>query len=808
MILNSITYSKIQSHKINQWFIKKGWKMFNYQIKTAQEVAKNKDILVTSPTGSGKTFAGILPTIINSNNFQKDTLYTLYISPLKSLSYDIERNILSPIKELNLNISIAVRTGDTSSYKKTLQLSKPPNILVTTPESFALLMSYKNADNYFKNLRYLIIDELHHIINTKRGDLLTLNLARLNEIAPKHNKIALSATLIDLNKGLKYFTANKKKIAIQNNTDKKFLISIIKTKKNIPWSGHLPTYAVNEIYTELLKNKSTIIFVNTRAQVEYLFQSLWKVNKKKINIAVHHGSLEKKLRVQVEKKMFNGLISCVVATSSLELGVDWGDVSLVIQVGAPKGVSRMIQRIGRSNHKANSPSKAILVPTNKFEYLECEAAINAIKQNDIEDLRNKTGSLDVLAQHILGVACSKPFKEEELYKNIITAYPYKSLDKKTYKKVIDFVKNGGYSLKSYKGFSKIKKNLKGKYEISDKSLQHKYRMNIGTIVESQLLNVYLKNKNLGKIEEYFIQNLVKGDTFLFAGEVLEYIGTNIKGVSTKKSTSNNAKIPSYVGGTLPLSTKLSKRVINILNRYKELNLPNQIILWLSKQEDYSLIPPENGLLIETFTRVFKNFKKNYIVAYTFQGRAANQTLGIVILKKMLTLGLDPIAFVATDYALVIWSSKECFEVKALFNKKDFFKNFNNWLNNTSLIRKHFKNVAIISGLIDKNYPGHIKSHNQIRFNSNLIYDVLNKYEKNHILLNSTRLEALNELIDYDKINTYLANIENKIIHKKLKKVSPLSIPMLLEFNTEKLRDNLLINKLEEEDNLLKEANLI
>ncbi len=807
MSLNSITNSKIQSHKINRWFNAKGCNLFNYQVKTALEVFKDKDILVTSPTGSGKTIAGILPTIIDSKNFLKNTLYTLYISPLKSLSYDIERNLLKPINELNLNISISVRTGDTSSYKKSLLLKKPPNILVTTPESFALLMSYQNVEGYFKNLKYLIIDELHSLIHTKRGDLFSLNLARLNIFAPKHNKIALSGTITNLKNALKYISNKKKTKIIKNNTRKKLLVSIIKTKKKTPWSGFYPTYAINEIYNKILKNKSTIIFVNTRAQSEYLFQSLWKVNSKNINIAIHHGSIEKKLRIEVEKKMYNGELRCVVATSSLELGIDWGNVSLIIHIGAPKGVSRIMQRIGRSNHKIDLPSKAILVPTNKFEYLECEAAKNAIEQKDIEDIKDKDGSLDVLAQHIFGVACSRPFNKRDLYENIRLAYPYKNLNFKTYNKIVNFVENGGYSLKNYKEFTRIKINTDGLYMVSDKKLIHKYRMNIGTIIDSELINIYLKNKKLGKIEDYFIQNLVKGDTFLFAGQVLEYLETNMKGVIAKKCYSKYPKIPSFTGGRLPLSSKLSRRVINLLNHHKKHNLPAHIVFWLDKQRHFSMIPPKSGLLIETFAREKKYFKKNYLVAYTFQGRAANQTLGIVILEKMLTLKLEPIAFVANDYALVIWSGKECKNVKLLFHEKYFFKGFERWLDNTSLIRKHFKTVAIISGLIDKNYPGYIKTNKQIRFNSDLIFDVLKKYEKNHILLKSTRLEALDELLEYDKINNYLNNIKSKIIHKKLNKVSPLSIPLLLEFNKEKIRDKILINKLEHDNTSMIKAEI-
>jgi ATP-dependent Lhr-like helicase len=564
----------------------------------------------------------------------------------------------------------------------------------------------------------------------------------------------------------------------------------------------MPTYAINEIYNIISSLKTSIIFVNTRAQSEYVFQELWKKNKKKIKIAVHHGSLEKNIRLNIEKKMFEGKIQCVVATSSLELGIDWGSIDLIIQVGAPKGISRIIQRIGRSNHKINLHSKAILVPTNKFEYIECKACINAVAEFDIEEVAVKDGSLDVLAQHICGVASSEPFNLDILYKNIKTSYPYRKLKKKTFMQIINFVKDGGYSLKAYEEFSKIKKNSDGKFEMVSNKFIKKYRMNIGTIIDSDLINIYLKNKKLGKIEEYFVQNLSIGDTFLFAGEVLEYVGVNLKGLLVKKTKSKNPKIPSYTGGRLSLSSKLASRVIKLINNYKEYNFPKEIKDWLNNQTKFSSLPPIDGLLIETFSRFVGRKKNNYLVAYTFQGRKTNQTLGIILINRMESLGLRPLAFVATDYALSIWSIKKCSNISRLLEIKPLLKNINQLLISTSLIRRHFKEIAIISGLIDKNYPGYRKTERQIKFNSNLVYDVLNKYEKNHVLLNATKFEAMTELVDYDKINDYINDMKKNIVYHDLEKVSPLAVPLILEFNIEKVRGDELLNNLENDINLL------
>jgi len=663
-------------------------------------------------------------------------------------------------------------------------------------------MSKKEARNIFGSLKYIIIDELHNLIHSKRGDLLNLNLARINSFSPNLIRVALSATLKDLNNGLLYFSAKKNAVIIENKEKKAMHLSIIKAKKDIPWVGYMPTYAINEIYNIISSLKTSIIFVNTRAQSEYVFQELWKKNKKKIKIAVHHGSLEKNIRLKIEKKMFEGKIQCVVATSSLELGIDWGNIDLIIQVGAPKGISRIIQRIGRSNHKINLHSRAILVPTNKFEYIECKACINAVAEFDIEEVAVKDGSLDVLAQHICGVASSEPFNLDILYKNIKTSYPYRKLKKKTFMQIINFVKDGGYSLKAYEEFSKIKKNSDGKFEMANNKFIKKYRMNIGTIIDSDLINIYLKNKKLGKIEEYFVQNLSIGDTFLFAGEVLEYVGVNLKGILVKKTKSKNPKIPSYTGGRLSLSSKLASRVIKLINNYKEYNFPKEIKDLLYNQTKVSSLPPIDGLLIETFSRFIGNKKNNYLVAYTFQGRKTNQTLGIILINRMESLGLRPLAFVATDYALSIWSIKKCSNINRLLEIKSLLININQLLISTSLIRRHFKEIAIISGLIDKNYPGHRKTERQIKFNSDLIYDVLNKYEKNHVLLNATKFEAMTELVDYNKISHYINNMKKNIVYHDLEKASPLAIPLILEFNIEKVREDELLNNLENDINLL------
>ena len=789
---------------INKWLKKKGWNLFKHQKDVITNLSLGKNVLLNAPTGSGKTLGGFLPVFNDLLSNKNKNLHTIYISPLKALAYDIERNLLKPINEMNLNISISSRTGDTSFTKKKSQLINPPNIIITTIESFALLMSEKNTKFYFRNLKFLIVDEVHSIINSKRGELLSLNISRLNMIVKKLQTILLSATISNPLKACKYF-CNKKCKIVKADIKKIPCIQIIGSSKNLPMSGHIPDYANMEIYKKI-QNKTSIIFVNTRAQAELLFQNLWKINSQNIKIALNHGSLEKNLRTQVEKKMAEKKIDCVVATSSLDLGLDWSNVNLIVQIGSPKGISRLIQRIGRSNHFIDGKSSAILVPTNCFDYIECCAAIQSIENDDKEIQTDKLGSLDVLAQHIIGISCHSHINLEKLYKNIVKSWPYRELKKSKFLKIISFLKNGGYSLKNYEQFSRLKKTKNGDLTIKSEKFIKKYKYNVGTIVESEMLEVKLNNKTLGRIEDWFIQKLRHGDTFIFGGKILKLESIDLNVVKVKKTVSKRPKIPSYAGGRIPLSSKLSERVIKLLNNENLwIRFPKQIIKWLNLQKNLSSIPPENGLLVESFKRM----NENLYVFYTFQGKNANQTLGFAISKKLESEKINSLGFVSNDYALALSVDKEINDIKEIIKYNNLKGNLFEWLEESSLLKRNFKKVATISCLLDKGYPNQKNKIKQLPINSDLIFKVLNKYEKNHILLEATLEESKRDLIDLDRVNNYLSSIENKIYFNKLKRPSPLSIPMILEINREYLdknkSDEFYLQNLEKD--LLKEVGL-
>ena len=793
------------------WLKKKGWSLYDHQIETLSLIKKGFDVILHAPTGGGKTIGGFMPSIDDfiNNNYKSQEFHTLYISPLKALTTDVKRNLLRPINDLEINIKVETRTSDTSTYNKAKQIKKPPNFLMTTPESFALLMARTDVINLFKNLKFVIIDELHTFFDSKRGHLLSLNVARLRSIKP-FQVIGLSATLKNTTLAKKYLSNNKNTKLVSTHSKVTPEITILNSGNRIPWSGHSPRYALSEIYSEILKFKSSILFVNTRAQAEILFESLWAINNKNKKIAIHHGSLEKELRKKVEKEIVEGHVECVVATSSLDLGLDWGNIDLVMQIGAPKGVARLVQRIGRANHTINTPSRAILVPTNCFEYVECIAAKKCVELNFLEDEIYSEGSLDVLAQHIVGVAISQRFKKEDLYKQIKEAWPYRNLNIEDFEKTLSFVENGGYSLQAYEEYSRLRRDGEY-YEIRDKSLVTKYKMNIGTIVEAEMLRLRVGNRYLGNIEEWFISGLSAGDTFIFGGKRLMFEKV-IGNIAYAKITAlEHQKIPSFKGGNLPLSTHLSKTVRKIFSkRLEAVDLPDSLKKWSELQTKFSSFPKENEFLVETFKRKNGKQEKYYMAVHPFEGRNTHQTLGFLILRRIKKLGVQPFGFVANDYSILFSFSKEIEDIDFLFSQDILIEDLYEWLEETPLIKRLFREIAIISGLIYKNLPGNQKTGKQVTFNTDLIYEVLRKHEPHHILLKITTENAKKDLVDLDRLSTFLFRIKNKIKINKLNRASALAFSLLFEYHKEtpdkNELDNFYLEKLENE--LLEEVNAL
>ncbi|NPU65204.1 ligase-associated DNA damage response DEXH box helicase [Bradyrhizobium sp. 83012] len=824
---------------VTRWFAARGWAPRAHQLALLDKARAQRSALLIAPTGAGKTLAGFLPTLVELG--EKPTtrsvarpagLHTLYISPLKALAVDIARNLDAPISEMGLPIKVETRTGDTPASRKQRQRRYPPDILLTTPEQLALLLASDDAPFLFSSLKRVVLDELHALVTSKRGDLLSLGLARLWRLAPEMRMIGLSATVAEPDQLARFLVpqpvdAEAAADVVIAGGAAQPVVEMLDTRERLPWAGHTARHALAEMYELIKANKTTLVFVNTRSQAEMLFQEFWRINDDNLAIALHHGSLDVAQRRKVEDAMAAGKLRGVVCTSSLDLGVDWGDVDLVINVGAPKGCSRLMQRIGRANHRLDEASRAVLVPANRFEVLECSVAIDAVADNAQDTPPLRTGALDVLAQHVLGCACGEPFASNELYSEVITAAPYAQLSRADFDDVVDFVASGGYALKTYERFARIKQDAKGRWRVANPKVRQSYRLNVGTIVEEAMLKVRLVRSRgggkgttgaiarggrlLGEIEEYFIEGLTQGDTFVFGGEIVRYEALAEDQVYVSRANDADPKVPSYMGGKFPLSTYLAERVRGLLDDNSAWSqLPDQVRDWLALQKDVSRIPVQRELLVETFPRS----NKHYLVCYPFEGRLAHQTLGMLLTRRLERARARPLGFVANEYALAVWglgdmsrmTAQGRLDLAALFDPDMLGDDLEAWLDESALMKRTFRSCAIISGLIARRSTTEEKTRRQVLFSTDLVYDVLRRHQPDHMLLRAARADAATGLLDLRRLGDMLARIEGRITHRPLDRVSPLAVPVMLEIGRESVygeaADELLAEAAEE---LVKEA---
>jgi ATP-dependent helicase Lhr and Lhr-like helicase len=799
------------------WFRKRRWHPHAHQLELLAKVSEGRDALLIAPTGGGKTLAGFLPSLVDlarqghrPKPQARSAIHTLYVSPLKALAVDIARNLATPIEEMGLPIRLETCTGDTPPSRRVRQRISPPDILLTTPEQIALMLSHKDAAELFGSLKIVILDELHALASSKRGDLLALDLARLRTHAPELTAVGLSATVARPYERAAFLVPHKGQTTtrlaeiVTAREGAKADISILKSEAELPWAGHSGRYALSEIYEAIKAHRMSLMFVNTRSQAEMLFHELWRYNDANLAIALHHGSLDVGQRRKVEAAMVAGKLRAVVCTSTLDLGIDWGDVDLVINVGAPKGASRLAQRIGRANHRLDEPSKALLVPANRFEVVECQAALEAAEEGAQDTPPSRPGALDVLAQHVLGTACAAPFDPDQFYREVVSASPYHGLTREGFDKVVEFVATGGYALANYDRYAKLKRTPDGRYRITHPKIAQQYRLNVGTIVGAPMVRVRLARlkagalkpasmmapgRVLGEVEEYFIEQLTPGDSFAFAGEILRFEGLRELDAIVTRTHTTEPKVPSYEGGKFPLSTYLADRVRRLLAEPRSWSrLPDQISDWLRFQADVSVVPGPDEILVETFPRG----KKHYLVCYPFEGRLAHQSLGMLLTRRLERAGAAPLAFVANEYALAIWGLNDMGEMvrtgrldlTKLFDEDMLGDDLDAWLASSSLMKRSFRVCAIISGLIERRHPGQEKTGRQMTVSSDLIYDVLRQHEPDHILLRAAFADAATGLIDVGRLNQFLQRIRGRIRHIALSQVSPLAVPVMLEIGRE------------------------
>ena len=812
--------------RFRDWFAGRGWRPRAHQLDlTARGLAGDSALLV-APTGGGKTLAGFLASLVElaEGPRARPAIHTLYISPLKALAVDVERNLNQPVSEMGLDVRIETRTGDTPAAKRQRQRKSPPDILLTTPEQVALFLASGHARAFFADLKCVIVDEIHAVAPGKRGDLLALCLATLATWAEDCRFVGLSATVDDPDRLARW-------LGVRDGAPVRVLhaaggmraqVDILVSRERIPWSGHSGRFAVAEVYEAIRKASTALVFVNTRSQAELLFQELWRANEDHLAIALHHGSLSREQRRRVEAAMAAGQLKAVVCTSTLDLGIDWGGVDLVIQMGAPKGAARLVQRIGRANHRMDEASRAVLVPTNRFEVLECRAAEAAVEAGELDGEPAREGALDVLAQHVMGRACGEGFHLDALHEEIQRAAPYAGLDWETFERVVDFVATGGYALQTYDRFRRIVRRPDGLWVARTPRDAQQHRMNVGAIVEANTLTVRRANqiggrkpgdpatlrpgRKLGEIEEYFLSTLTPGDSFLFAGEILRFLGIQDTDALVVPSKDQDPAIPYYAGGKFPLSTFLASRVRKMIHDPAQWSaLPPPVQEWFKVQQEKSAIPPPDHLLVETFPRG----GRHYLVCYPFEGRLAHQTLGMLLTRRLERAGAKPLGFVASDYAMAVWSLEDMGELDmgALFHPDMLGDDLEAWLDESALMKRTFRNCALVAGLIARRHPGEEKTGRQVTFSTDLIYNVLRSHEPDHILLQAARQDAATGLLDIRRLSDMLMRIRDRIDHQRLQRISPFAVPVMLEVGKEPVQGGSASEALlsEAEDDLVREA---
>jgi ATP-dependent Lhr-like helicase len=764
---------------VQHWFDARGWQPRRHQLEMLDLARRGRSGLLVAATGAGKTLAGFLPTICELIEAPAEGLHTLYVSPLKALGVDVQRNLLGPIGEMDLPIRIETRSGDTPSDRKARQRVRPPQILLTTPESLSLLLSYPGSAALFAGLKTIVVDELHAFAKEKRGDLLSLSMARLQAFAPGLRRVGLSATISDPEayRGWLAPDADAELVdLITGDPGAEPDLSILIPDGKIPWSGHSGRHAAREVMDLIERHKTTLVFCNTRSLAELIFQDLWKANEKALPIGIHHGSLALEARRKVEAAMGSGKLRGLVATASLDLGIDWGDIDLVVQMGAPKGSSRLLQRIGRANHRLDEPSKGIIVPGNRFEYLETRAALDAIDDGELDPENFRPGALDVLAQHILAVACAGPFEEAELLAELRSAAPYAGLRDETFAEVLNFIATGGYALKAYDKVRRLVREPDGRWRIARPAVAAQHRMNAGIIVEQPLMMVRFNNgRRLGTIEEGFASTLAPGDHFFFAGLALEVERIKDSDIIVHAS-SRSARIVTYGGQRMSMSTHLANRVRHMLaDRNDWHRFPDDVREWLEVQDQRSTLPEPDQLLVETF----EHHGLHYMVAYSFEGWNAHQSLGMLITRRMENLGLKPLGFVANDYGLACYGLEPVRNPKALFSPDILEREFVEWVENSHLLKTAFREVAVIGGLVERHHPGKRKSGRQVSFSTDLIYDVLRRYEPEHLLLRAAWDDARARMTELGRLVRLVDRAAATMIHVEAERITPMAVPLMV-----------------------------
>ncbi len=784
--LESEGYSIVKS-----WLGEKGFEPFGFQLETWEKFGKNYSGMVIAPTGFGKTYSVFLAVItdfLNNPDNYKDGLQLLWITPLRALAKDIAKAMTEAIDEIGLDWKVAVRNGDTPQAERVSQTKKMPEILIITPESLQLLLAQKNNHRFFKNLKCVAVDEWHELLGSKRGVLVELALSQIISYQKKLKIWGITATIGNLDEAMEVLIPYpiKKTKVVAKEKKKIDIIPIFPDEVEIlPWAGHLGAKLVDKVVPVILQSNTTLVFTNTRSQAEMWYQLLLKEYPDFAGqIAIHHSSIDRELRIWIEENLSSGYLKAVISTSSLDLGVDFKPVDTVIQVGSSKGVARFLQRAGRSGHSPFETSKIYFVPTHSLELIEVSALKEAVKQKIIEPRTPVVMVFDVLIQFLMTLAVGDGFEEKPLFERIRFTFAFSEITPEEWQSLLQFITVGGGVLKNYEEYHKVIIE-DGIYKVKQRRIAMLHRMNIGVIVSDAMLKVkFVSGGYIGMIEEYFITRLKPDDKFILAGRVLEI--SHIKEMTVYvRNSKGKAIIPSYLGGRLPLTSHLSHFLrlklsdsLQAKSSEKELKFLHPLLV---SQEQNSHIPKDDEFLVE----MIETRDGHHLFMYPFEGRLIHEVMAALIAFRISKITPISFSMAMNDYGFELLSSQEIpideSVLKDILSKENLIQDVMSSVNATEMARRKFRDISVISGMVVQNYPGIQKNNKSLQASSGLIFNVLEDYSPENLLLKQAYAEVFNQQIDEHRLMNAFKRIENsKIILKFANAFTPLSFPIKVD----------------------------
>lgn len=801
---------------INEWFDSRGWEVFPFQQKVWDAFVEGKNGLLNAPTGSGKTFALWMPNLIkwideHPDDYQEKAdngLKVLWITPLRALAKDIEKALQQSVDEMNISWEIGRRTGDVSQSIKQKQNRKMPEVLVTTPESVHILMAQKNYERHFRNLDAVVVDEWHELLGSKRGIQTELGLSRLRGLRPDLSIWGISATIGNLEEALDVLLGpyqDNRPVIIKANVKKEIQAESIlpDEMENFPWHGHLGLKLLPKILPIIDDSRSTLIFTNTRAQSEIWFQNLLETRPDLAGtIAIHHGSLDRKVRDWVETSIHEGILKAVVCTSSLDLGVDFSPVETVIQIGSPKGVARFMQRAGRSGHQPGSTSKIYFVPTHALELVEAAALKSAINSDEMESRDPILKPYDVLIQYLVTLAVSDGFYPDAIFHELKKTFAYQTLSEKEWKDILLFITQGGKSLSRYNEYSKVDIEDDGLYKVNSRKIARRHRMSIGTIATDAMLRVkYMSGKSLGAVEEWFIAQLNTGDTFWFAGRNLELVKIKDLTVYVKRAKGKSSKVPAYMGGRMSLSSNMThilrkKMHQAVAGDTNDIELKTLEPLF-EIQRDWSILPDQDQFLIE------KSFSREgcHVFFFPFEGRYVHEGMSALIAHRLSKMTPITFSIAMNDYGFELLSDQdipiEAALEQGLFSSEGLVDDIMASINSAELAKRRFREICQIAGLVFQGFPGQSKSNKHLQMSSSLFFDVFMEYEPDHLLIQQAFDEVMSIQLDEVRLRKALKKIsEQEVIFNLTERFTPYAFPIMVDRLREKLSSEKLIDRIQ------------